>query len=225
MTYRRTMLRRLIFLSLLSVVLSINAFATAQYPDKIYYDGKEYMLHSNPMESYFEKHPEKKPSGGIMSSALWRGYVATFEIASGELRLRDIQIMVRKEGSESFETEWKSALGDVIPKGQMLKIDWFTGLLVLPYGKIVNYVHMGYGSTYESYILLEITAGAMGRSKQFSNSEYDKFRDRQFAAFKKTDEYRKVAEEMKKDSDNDEKFIDGFLRSFITSYTSKILVD
>lgn len=47
---------------ILSVILlcSVNLLATAQYPDKIIYNGKEYMLHSNPMEEYFEKNPEKK---------------------------------------------------------------------------------------------------------------------------------------------------------------------
>lgn len=213
---------------ILSVILlcSINLFATAQVADKIIYNGKEYMLHSNPMEEYFEKNPDKKPKSEIMSTGLWRGYIATFEISDNSLYLKDIQILVNKETKDkSFETGWKSVLSQVVPDNKKLKIDWFSGILVLPSGKVVNYVHMGYGSTYENYILLEMDKGDFKRSKEFDYKEYEKFKEKQFAAFKKTDEYKKLIEDMKKDGDYDEKFADSFLRSFITNYTSKILVD
>ena len=65
---------------IVTLFLGINAFATAQYPDKIIYNGKEYDLHSNPLEEYFQKNPDKKPKATMISTALWRGYVATFEI-------------------------------------------------------------------------------------------------------------------------------------------------
>ena len=51
---------------------------TAQYPDKITYNGTEYSLNSNPLEPYFEKNPENRPD--MVSTALWRGYVGHFEI-------------------------------------------------------------------------------------------------------------------------------------------------
>ena len=77
-------------------------------PDKIIYDGKEHKLHSNPLEVYFEKFPDKKPKSEIRSSALWRGYVATFEFEDKSLYLKDIKIMVRKETEKNqFETDWK----------------------------------------------------------------------------------------------------------------------
>lgn len=206
--------------------VAISAYATAQYPDKIIYNGQEYMLHSNPMEAYFEKNPSKKPKSGIISSALWRGYVATFVIDGNKLLLKDIQIMVRKHTADgSFETEWKSVVADVVPKSETLKIDWFTGLLVLPHGKQVNYVHMGYGSTYEKYILIEISSGDFKRAKEFEAADYEKFKDRQFEEFKKTAEYKKQIDEARKEKDFDQKFMDEFLRNFVTDYTSRILVD
>src|SRR5690554_7604266 len=61
-------------------ILKADTALTAQYPDKIKFKGKEYNLNSNPLEPYFEKYPDKRPKGGIMSTALWRGYVAHFEI-------------------------------------------------------------------------------------------------------------------------------------------------
>jgi hypothetical protein len=38
----------------LATWLGLGAGATAQFPDKIIYKGKEYSLYSNPLESYFD---------------------------------------------------------------------------------------------------------------------------------------------------------------------------
>ena len=156
---------------LISIILLIaqsqNLFATAQYPDNIIFEGKEYMLHSNPMEEYFEKYPDKRPSGGIMSTALWRGYVATFIVKDNELYLKDIEIEVPDEKSkESYAYKWKSVIKDLVVEGEELKINWITGILVIPHGEMKNYVHMGYASTYSKYILLEVEKGIVNKSKK-----------------------------------------------------------
>jgi hypothetical protein len=204
-------------------VFAVSVYATAQYPDKIYFEGRLYKLHSNPMEAYFEKNPDKKPRSPIISTALWRGYVATFEIdTGGGLYLKDIEALTPGNDGDS---EFKSVIDDVVPRGQRLKIDWFTGLLVLPSGEIVNYVHMGYGSTYEKYTLLEIAAGDFKRSKAFGYKDYEAFKERQFAEFKKTPEYKKYIEDARKEGKYDQKFMDEFLRNFVTDFTSKILVN
>ena len=211
--------------TLLSTILWLTTFATAQYPDKIFFNGKEYSLHTNPLETYFEKYPDKKPKGGLMSSALWRGYVATFEIRDSQLIVKDIEIQIwDTTDRKSHATKWKSVLNEVFPEQKDKKVDWLTGLLVLPYGKLVNYVHMGYGSTYENYYLLEIDRGKFEKVKQFGYKNYENFKERQFQAFKQTEEYIKVKADLKKDGSTDE-FIDNFLRSFVTQYTSKILID
>lgn len=217
-------MRRTIIAFVLTLFISLNVFATAQYPDKILYNNKEYSLHSNPLEEYFEKNPDKRPTGGIMSTALWRGYVATFEVIDSQLFLKDIEIEVSDTTKKNFTTKWKSILND-ITDGSKMKIDWLTGLLILPYGKLVNYVHMGYGSTYEKYILLEIDKGNLKKEKSFNYKEYEKFREKQFEAFKKTEEYKKLKEQLKAKEAYTDEFIEGFLRNFITSYTSKILTD
>lgn len=217
-------IKLLVFLSIF-FLCALEIFATAQYPDKIIYNGKEYMLHSNPLEPYFEKFPDKRPKGGIISSAFWRGYVATFEIADKRMILKDVEIQVPKKNTESFEIEWKSALSTVFPENKKPVIDWFSGLLVIPHGEMVNYVHMGYGSTYENYILLEIAAGSFIKAEEFDYKEYEIFKEKQFVAFKKTEEYRKIVEDLKKRENYSPEFIDSFLKDFVTSYTSKILVD
>jgi len=211
--------------TVLSTLSCFTSFATAQYPDKIFFEGKEYNLHSNPLESYFEKNPDRRPKGGLNSTGLWRGYVATFEMRDSQFFVKDIQIQYwDTTDKKSYDTKWKSVMTEVFPGQKNIKVDWLSGLLVLPFGKFVNYVHMGYGSTYEKYLLLEINKGNYIRSKQFDYKDYEIFKNKQFKAFKKTDEYKETKAKLKKDGSSDE-FIDSFLRSFVTQYTSRILTD
>ncbi|WP_315817767.1 hypothetical protein [Paraflavitalea speifideaquila] len=206
-------------LLLLFVTSSLKLWATAQYPDKLWYKGKEYDMHTNPMEAFFEKHPDRKPKNGIISTALWRGYVATFEIKNDQLLLKDIEIKVQDTG-KTYQTKWVSVLKEVFPNQQEINIDWYTGLLVLPHGKLVNYVHMGYGSTYEKYILLEIGAGKLTQEKKLDYKAFAQFREQQFEAFRKTDEYKKLKTDLQKNGSGDE-FIDDFLKNFIMDYIKR----
>ena len=216
---------KLILVLTFAILNTVNLMATAQYPDKLIYKGKEYALHSNPLEDYFDKYPDKRPKGGMMSSALWRGNVASFEFIDSQLYVKDIQIEVMDSSSkELYKTKWKTVLKEVFPGYERIKTDWITGILVIPYGKLVNYVHMGYGSTYEKYILLEIDKGDLKKEKKYNYKKYELFKDRQFEAFRKTEEYQKLKTDLKKDGSTDE-FVDSFLRSYITSYTTKILED
>lgn len=208
---------------LLLAIAALSAFATAQFPDKILYDGKEYSLHTNPMDSYFSKHPNKKPKDEVMCTALWRGYVATFEIKDNDLALTDIEVMVMKKNKDGeSNTAFKSVKDAVISQGKTLVIDWFTGILVLPHGELVNYVHMGYGSTYSNYILLEIKKGKLTGKHTFDHKEYEQFKEKQFQAFKKMEIYRKHAGELKKREWSQED-IDSFLRRSVVNYTSEFL--
>src|SRR5690606_39610782 len=65
--------------------------------------------------------------------------------------------------------------------------------------------------------------GSLQEAERFSYNEYERFKERQFAAFKQTEAYKKLKAELLKDGRSDE-LIDSFLRSFVTDYTSKILV-
>ena len=43
----------------------------------------------------------------------------------------------------------------------ILRRDWYSGTIRLPQGKLLNYVHGGYGSTYEQDVLLHIELGVL----------------------------------------------------------------
>ena len=216
---------RLLLTIILTLFSGLNVFATAQFPDKINYNGKEYNLNSNPLEVYFEKNPNKRPKSEVRSSALWRGYVATFEIIDNQLFLKDIEIQYRDTTSKgSNNSNWKSVLNEVFADQKNIQVDWYTGLLVLPQGKVVNYVHMGYGSTYQHYTILELNKGVLTQEKQFKSKAYEKFKEKQFQVFKQTEDYNKMKSDLLQKG-NSEEFIDSFLRSYVTEYTSKILTD
>ncbi|RAI97698.1 hypothetical protein LX64_05002 [Chitinophaga skermanii] len=207
----------------LTILFTTGAFATAQYPDKLIYKGKEYDLQSNPLENYFEQHPESRPKGDTWSTALWRGYIATFEVRDETLYLKDIEVMVFD--SITKDTKFQSVVKKVFPGQTNMKIDWVTGILVLPYGKLVNYVHMGYGSTYEKYILLEVDKGVVKKDIYLNNEQYETFKYKQFLAFKKTEEYRQLKTSLQQKEGMTDESIDDFLKSFIIGYSSRILAD
>ena len=224
--YQKAPAMKSITILALTLLISAGVFATAQAPDVIIYKGKEYSLYSNPMEEYFEKYPDKRPRDGILSTGLWRGYIATFEVTDSQVFLKDIQIEIWDSAApkDSYAMKLVSVIKDVFPDQTKIKVDWLSGLLVIPYGKMIDYVHTGYGPTFEHYILLEVNKGDLKKEKNFGYKEYEKFRERQFEAFKETEAYTTLKEKLKKKGDSN-KFIEGFLKSYIVNYTSRFLVD
>lgn len=198
----------------------VSLFSTIQIPDKVIHKGKEYILHTNPLEEFFRIHPEKKPDFEFTSTALWRGYVATFEIIDDKLFIKDIEVENTKP--DFTGNEWKSVLKDIFPDSDKIEADWFSGLLVLPYGKINNNIYMDYSD----YLVIEIENGKLNKEKKFTRKEFNKFKKRQFEAFKSTSEYEKGKEQLKaNDPKISDRICDEFIRNSITSYTTKILVD
>jgi hypothetical protein len=46
---------------------------------------------------------------------------------------------------------------------------WYTGTVRIPQGKILQYVHMGYGSTFERDLMLEIERGVLKSTRVRQN--------------------------------------------------------
>jgi hypothetical protein len=77
-----------------------------------------------------EKEPDEI-SEWIFSTACWRRYRGTWEIKDGKFYL------VRLQGTYKL-------VGD-----DPLLADWFTGILRIPRGEELLYVHMGFGTVFE----------------------------------------------------------------------------
>jgi len=165
------------------------------------------------------------PKNRISSSALWRGYVATFEIVDSILYVKDIEVQYStKDSSGEYKYEWKSVLQEVFPDSSDRICSFYTGLLILPEGEMLNYVHMGYASLYEKYILMKIENGKFKKEKEFSAEEYYKFKRQQFEEYKKTDEYKKKLNEIKEQTE-DLEWLEYFLFIYDVDYSNRFLLD
>jgi len=195
--------------------------ATAQEPDILIYKGKKYSLYTNPLEEYFRKYPDKKPKSSIISTSNWRGYVATFEIIDSTLFLRDIEMEI--EGEKGFRT--KSVMNEVFPGESLIELEWFNGLLTLPYGQLLNYVHMGYSSSFEYYLILEIRSGTLTKAKDFKYEDYTKFKDKQFELFKQTAEYKKTLSILREKFKSTDENLESFMKIHGTEYMTYFIED
>lgn len=210
-----------ILITLLLAIITTTTLATEQRPDTLLYEGKNYSLHTNPMELYFDKYPSKKPRAEVISTGLWRGYVATFEFKSNTLILKDIHILQSMKSTEKGN-RWKSVKDGLVSKDEDLAIDWFTGILEIPYGKKLDYLLFGYESPHSNYILLEVKNGKITDKRDYSYLQYEAFKDRQFSAYKKTDAYQKQITDMQT-VNLPEGALNSLIQKSIVKYTAEFL--
>ncbi|HYG80014.1 MAG TPA: hypothetical protein VD861_06480 [Pyrinomonadaceae bacterium] len=165
----RKLLIAVIFLGLLPAA----ALATAQAPDVIHYEGKQYKLFANPLESFFKRgeRPKFHIGPGSMSTANWRGYVATWKVEEDMLYLVGLDSWVCKDlrPENCKRADLRELFGEKYRDGKV-RADWFTGDLRLPDGERLRYVHMGYGSIYERDIILTVAAGRITGRQVINNT-------------------------------------------------------
>lgn len=135
---------------------------TAQASDILYFDGNEYMLYSEPLEEYFGQNPPR-PEIEATCTACWRGYIATWRIKRDKLYMISLQ---------SFDGDDLALKQKLFPGDDMIFASWFTGPLVCPYGDEVEYVHMGYGTTYEKYLIIGVEHGILTSTNDISLDQY-----------------------------------------------------
>lgn len=235
--------------------ISSNLFfclAQNQIPDTLIFEDKTYSLNRYILEDYFLKNPNKKPKSEIVSTNLWRGYVATFKFLDNHLFLKNIEIaeldtlnskinFTKLDSIFSLETKhYNKKFKSVINTTNLnkIEIDWLTCLLVLPYGKKNKKIEYQ-DSVYENYLLLEISKGQLMKSINFTLEEFQKFKKLQYEKFKNTSRYntekRKLIKYYKKIITSDicvidvktcvDKLCESFIQDHITNYSTKILTD
>jgi hypothetical protein len=136
---------------------------TAQISDILYFDGDEYLLYCEPLEDFFEQNPPR-PDIEATYTACWRGYVAVWCIKRSRLYLNKIT---------NFDGKILNLKKTLFPNEEgPVFASWFTGSLICPNGPEVNYVHMGYETTYEKYLIIEIERGNLIDVKDLSLAQY-----------------------------------------------------
>ena len=99
-------------------------------------------------------------------TALWRGYVGTWEISDGRLYLVKLQGTPNQDEEVSIATLFPDFPDRVFAH-------WFSGTIRVAQGKLLEYVHMGYGSKYERDLLFEIERGVVKSIERRQNGASD----------------------------------------------------
>ncbi len=215
-------MKKLIVLILLLLTTVSKTQASVQSPDKVLFEGYEYSLHFYPLEKYFAEHPNRKPKAELFSFNLHRGYKATFEVKDNLLSLHDLT-MSRMLINKPYHSESKSVKHEMFKNNQSTVLDWFSGILVLPYGEMVNYSFGSRHSIYTHYLLLEIKNGQLTEKRRYDLLDYELFKDKQFQAFKKNEDYKDRVLEIEpwmKDSED----LDDHIHRFIPYFSKEFLV-
>ncbi len=87
----------------------------------------------------------------VNSTACWRRYVGTWEVRGGRLYLTGVVGCYEMRGAEPILAEW------------------FSGLLHIPRGELLKYIHMGFESVYEQDLYVRIEGGVVVESWTVDN--------------------------------------------------------
>jgi hypothetical protein len=155
-------------LSVIFAFIPVFAFATAQAPEILFFEGEEVSMFTTPLESYFSEE-KPRPDDVLISnsSANWRGYIGHWEISENRLILTGLHEFTFAFLDESADEQTDTLIHPerVFGSGASYPMEatWFTGMIRIPRGEMVRYVHMGFGSQYESEILIQIESGLVSK--------------------------------------------------------------
>ena len=107
---------------------------------------------STPLGDYFAFGGKQPNFDTWRCTALWRGYVGSWEILNGRLYIIGLH--------GKLEDGFQVTLADVFPDfPERAFAHWYSGTWRIPQGRQNEYVHMGFGSTYVSDLFIEIEHG------------------------------------------------------------------
>lgn len=172
------------------LLAQVSVFATAQSADWLIYEGRFFRIADDPLDTFpwpNDKRPWFEIAPGVQSTGNYRGYLAIWEIRDGRLFLAGLDAWMEKPDDEKHkfdekdEKTWtwspdddkervnlKRAFASRFKEGRIFA-DWFTGVVRIPDGKMLKYVHFDHASTFERDILLHFEAGMLRRSEVRQN--------------------------------------------------------
>jgi hypothetical protein len=133
---------------------------TAQIHERLVLDGEQTsMAFCPPLPEGHPRIYEPRPDEAVRderdfiltSTACWRGYQGTWEIKDGRFYLVGLR------------GRFQLRDGDPIPA------DWFSGVLRVPKGEELQYVHMGFGTVYEQEVHIKIENGVVVSTRTIDN--------------------------------------------------------
>jgi hypothetical protein len=149
-----------------TVFIFINHIAirimTAQRTDTIVINQVEHVMYGLPLEQYWEQN-SNMPSLFSMQTSLNRGYYAKWLIEHNKLFLIDFYgECILPQPTKEY------SLTDLFPTTkEKIFAEWFTGEIIIPMGKQVNYFHGGWGAIYEYKTTIKVCNGLVIDSGSF----------------------------------------------------------
>ena len=129
---------------------------TAQFSERLHYDGREMSMCTEPLGDYFALGGVNPGFGYEQCTALWRGYIGSWEVLGGRLYL----VAIHNLSSDGTDTNFLETVFPGYP--DRVFAHWYTGTLRIPQGHTLKYVHMGYQSTFERDMLIDVERGVIG---------------------------------------------------------------
>jgi hypothetical protein len=167
-----------ILIAILTILsLATPAAATAQFQEIIKINGKEEGMTVLPLNGYLEI-PENaarfKPylEKAGRCTALWRNYLGHWEIKDRKLYLTKFEVDACSQENKKF-----IPLDKLFPgKPQPVFAEWYSDNIIIPRGKLLEYIHMGYESRYERYLVMSIKKGVVVKEVTITDKEYQRRR-------------------------------------------------
>jgi hypothetical protein len=126
---------------------------TAQIPDELILDERKHNMCSEPLEVLFTLL-RKRPEFGLASTACWRGYYGRWEVIDDRLYLVDIRGNLGDGQPVTLETLFPGFPRRVFAH-------WYTGIVRIPIGDMLEYAHGGYESMFEKDLFVRFERGML----------------------------------------------------------------
>jgi hypothetical protein len=140
---------------------------TAQAAESLIYKGTEYDMFTEPLGGYLAYHPSIQFESH--STACWRGYYGSWEVKGTPEHGYGLYLI---ELSAYLRNQQRVGLDYLFPHSpDGVFAHWFTGEIRCPSGELLNYVHMGYASTYAKDLILEFRRGLLIGERMVNNSQ------------------------------------------------------
>jgi hypothetical protein len=135
---------------------------TAQRAEILIYKNEQHSLCDEPLSDYFAL-TDSNISFEWPNTALWRGYIGTWEIQDGKLYLTGLKGWANGRQEVGIEFVFPGAIDKVFAH-------WVNRRLRATRGRLLEYVHMGYESIYEFDIFFEVKDGIVISIETVNNS-------------------------------------------------------
>lgn len=134
---------------------------TAQIAERLRYKGQDFAMRTTPLSRYFVM-AGANPSFESYCTALWRGYVGSWEIVDARLYLVGLSGKL-KGGTDASLTTFFPDFPDCV------FAHWYSGTIRILQGKQLEYMHRSYDNTYERDLFLDIERGVVVSARLQNN--------------------------------------------------------